>query len=45
MHGNDCIRYGSSLWDWLCREFPRLHLQALIPPDWELKLQAAEPAL
>ena len=45
MHGNDCIRYGSSLWNWLGREFPRSQLETFIPPDWELTLSAAEPAL
>ena len=45
MHGSDCVRYGSSLWNWLALEFPELQLEALIPAHWHRSLSPADPGL
>jgi len=45
MHGNDCIRFATSLWHWLVKEFPDAQLEAIVPVDWERKVRDAEVGL
>jgi hypothetical protein len=45
MHGNDCIRYATSLWHWLAVEFPDVQLEASVPLEWERSVRDADVGL
>jgi hypothetical protein len=45
MHGNDCIRYATSLWHWLAVEFPDAQLEAIVPLEWERRVRDADVGL